>query len=227
MTLSKQPRTPAHKIWTPARMLLTLVVCAFFAALISSSCSSGPARETSNNSNGPSAANPAQPPDKTVPASRPNNAPPSSMPLEPSVLNTELKALDGRPFKLADYQGKIVIVNMWATWCGPCRSEIPDLITVSQEFKSRGVEVVGLTTEDEEMDLEKVKDFVREFKIPYKIGWSNQSVAMGLMQGQVRNQIPQSFIISRDGRVLKRFVGFNPVETPPKLRQALEEALKS
>jgi thiol-disulfide isomerase/thioredoxin len=143
------------------------------------------------------------------------------------VMNTELKLIDGGKFKLSDYRGKVVIVNLWATWCGPCRSEIPDLVKVSEEFKSKGVEVIGLTNEDPDMDLEKVRDFIREFKITYKIGWGDQSFAMGLMQGEQRNSIPQSFIISRDGHVLKRFIGFNPVETPAKLRQALEEAVNS
>jgi thiol-disulfide isomerase/thioredoxin len=140
-------------------------------------------------------------------------------------MNAEVKLLDGSSFKLADYRGKVTLVNLWATWCGPCRSEIPDLIKVSQEFKAQGLEVIGLTTESEDIDLQKVKDFVGEFRIPYKIGWSNETVAYGLMQGQIKNNIPQSFIISRDGRVLKRFVGYSPVETPPKLRKALEEAV--
>jgi thiol-disulfide isomerase/thioredoxin len=141
-------------------------------------------------------------------------------------MNTELRALDGSTFKLADYSGKIVLVNLWATWCGPCRSEIPDLIKVSEEYKAKGVEVIGLTNEDPIAEEGKVKAFVRQFNIPYVIGWGDQSFAMALMQGQVRNNIPQSFIISRDGRVLKRFIGFSPTQTPPKLRQALDEAVQ-
>jgi thiol-disulfide isomerase/thioredoxin len=141
-------------------------------------------------------------------------------------MEAEVKALDGSSFKLADYKGKVLLVNLWATWCGPCRSEIPDLIRVANEYGPKGVEVVGLTNEDPVADKEKVKDFVDQFKITYKIGWGDQELAMGLMQGQVRNNIPQSFIISRDGRVLRRFIGFNASETPPKLRQALEDAIK-
>lgn len=140
-------------------------------------------------------------------------------------MNTELTALDGSKFKLADYRGKILLVNLWATWCGPCRSEIPDLVKVSQEFKAKGVEIIGLTSEDPDVFEETVKDFVREYMVTYKIGWAEQSFCLDLMQGQVRNNIPQSFVISRDGRVLKRFVGFNKYETPVKLRQALEEAV--
>lgn len=146
-------------------------------------------------------------------------------PLSEEVMNTELKELDGSTFRLADYRGRVILVNLWATWCGPCRSDIPNLVDLSQEFKARGVEVIGLTSEDPETDVEKVQDFVRAFRINYKIGWSDQSFVLALMQGKVRNSIPQSFVISRDGRVLKRFVGFNPIETPAKMRRALEEAV--
>jgi thiol-disulfide isomerase/thioredoxin len=148
-----------------------------------------------------------------------------AVPLSAAVMNTELTALNGSKFKLADYSGKVVIVNLWATWCGPCRSEIPDLVKLSEEFKLKGVELIGLTNEDPEMDKDKVEDFVRQFKIPYKIGWGDQNFALALMQGQVKNSIPQSFVISRDGRVLTRFVGYNPIETPQKIRRAVEDAL--
>ena len=66
-------------------------------------------------------------------------------------------------------------------------------------------------------------EFMREFDVDYQIGWATREVAITLMQG--RTSIPQSFIIARDGRILKRFIGFNPESTPPQLKQALEEAL--
>jgi thiol-disulfide isomerase/thioredoxin len=211
------------KVCAPWRIILSLISFALIGGVGFSACS-GPT-PTSNNNN-VAKTGPGQPP-AIVTANNPGAAPPVTAPLSAAVMNTELKLIDGGKFKLSDYRGKVVIVNLWATWCGPCRSEIPDLVKVSEEFKSKGVEVIGLTNEDPDMDLEKVRDFIREFKITYKIGWGDQSFAMGLMQGEQRNSIPQSFIISRDGHVLKRFIGFNPVETPAKLRQALEEAVNS
>lgn len=154
-----------------------------------------------------------------------DGVPPVTPPLPDTVMNTELTALDGSTFKLADYQGKVVLVNLWATWCGPCRSEIPNLVKIKQEFRARGLEVIGLTNEDPLTYAENVRDFVDDYRITYKIGWIDQSFALALMQGQVRNNIPQSFVISRDGRVVKRFIGFNSKETPPRMHQALEEAL--
>lgn len=217
MKSSTQPR----KFWTPARVVFSFITFALIAIIGFSNCSA-PAPVSNNNS--VSKTNDGKPA-TTVTTSNPTSAPLVTTPLPAAVMNTELTALDGSKFKLADYRGKVVLVNLWATWCGPCRSEIPDLVKVSQEFKAKGVEIIGLTSEDPETTEETVKDFVREYSITYKIGWAEQSFALDLMQGQVRNNIPQSFVISRDGRVLKRFVGFSKVETPGKLRQALEEAV--
>ena len=84
--------------------------------------------------------------------------------------------------------------------------------------------MVGLSTENADRTEAGVKDFVREFQIDYRIGWVTPEVAETLMQG--RDAIPQSFLISRDGHILKRFVGFSPSSTPPLIRQAITDALK-
>ena len=83
--------------------------------------------------------------------------------------------------------------------------------------------MIGLSTEDPDASAQSVADFVRAYKVDYQIGWATRDVAITLMQG--RTSIPQSFIIARDGRIVKRFIGFNPQSTPPQLKQALEEAL--
>ena len=139
-------------------------------------------------------------------------------------MDVELKALTGDPIKLSNYQGKVFVVNLWATWCGPCRVEIPELVKLYKENRKRGLEVVGLSTENPEASAEKVRQFVQDFEINYRVGWATPEVAIALMQG--RDAIPQSFVIGRDGRVVKRFVGFNPATTPPLLKQAVEDALK-
>ena len=147
------------------------------------------------------------------------------MPLPASVRDAQLTAIDGSSFRLADFSGKVLVVNLWATWCGPCRKEMPELVKLYKEYKSKGLEIVGLTTEDPETSGEIVKNFVRDSSINYRIGWASGELAATLMQG--RNSIPQSYIISRDGFILKRFVGFSPVQTPPQLRQAIEDALQN
>ena len=160
-----------------------------------------------------------------APASAPavTDAPPAWTDLPPEVALAPLKDVNGASFKLADFFGKVVVVNFWATWCGPCRREIPELVNLHKEFQSRGVEVIGLTSEDPGASAEKVRKFIQDFQIDYRIGWATGQVSAPLMQGHTA--IPQIFVISPDARILKRFVGFSPAYTS-ELKQVLEDALK-
>ena len=149
-------------------------------------------------------------------------AAPPAPDLPPAVSVVPLKDVKGGSFKLADFFGKVAVINLWATWCGPCRREIPELVKLNKEFHSRGVEIVGLSTENPNASAEKLRKFIQDFQVDYRIGWAPGEVAATLMQGH--DAIPQIFVISRDGRILKRFVGFSADYTS-QLRQALEEAL--
>ena len=151
------------------------------------------------------------------------DAPPAWTDLPPEVALAPLKDANGASFKLADFFGKVVVVNFWATWCGPCRREIPELVKLHKEFQSRGVEMIGLTSEDPSASAEKVRKFIQDFQIDYRIGWATDQVSAPLMQGHTA--IPQIFIISPDARILKRFVGFSPAYMS-EIKQALEDALK-
>lgn len=208
--MSKENREKNHYL-TPARLALTVLVLSLVAAFGVSSCNS----TDGIGKPGPVSINPA----------RPARAAPGSMvTLPPLVLDTELKAMNGRTIKLSDYAGKVLVVNLWATWCGPCRMEIPELVKFHKEYRAKGLEVVGLSTENPEASAAGVRRFAQEFKMDYPVGWVTPEVAIALMQG--RDAIPQSFVISRDGRILKRFVGFSAAATPQQLRDAIEEALK-
>lgn len=201
-------------LWTPARLAFTIVVLSLFATVGVSSCNSNDETRI------------ATPTPANAPAAPVSNAPapqPVLTTLPANVLESELKALNGAPIKLSNYDGKVLLVNLWATWCRPCRVETPELVNLYKENRARGLEIVGLSTEDPEDSAEKVRQFVQDFEVTYRIGWATPDVALTLMQG--RDAIPQSFVIGRDGRVLKRFVGFNPTSTPPLLRAAIEEAL--
>ncbi len=192
------------KFWTPVRLCLTFVVV-MLVAVFGSSCNSNDVTPTSTTSTAPNAAGPVL----------------NSLP--PNVLTSEMRAASGSPFKLSDYSGKVIFVNLWATWCGPCRLETPELVKLHKEFQDRGVEMFGLSTEEPDASAEAVRKFVSAFNVDYHIGWATPEVKFTLMQG--RGAIPQSFIITREGRIMRRFIGFNPDSTPPQLRQALEDAL--
>jgi thiol-disulfide isomerase/thioredoxin len=150
-------------------------------------------------------------------------APPEPGDLPPAVSVAPLKDTTGASFKLADFFGKVMVINLWATWCGPCRREIPELVKLHKEFHSRGVEMIGLSTENPDASAEKVRKFIQDFQIDYRIGWAPAEVGMPLMQGH--QSIPQILVITRDGRILKHFVGFSAAYTS-QLKQALEDALK-
>lgn len=198
------------KFWTPFRIIATVIVLSLVAVF--ASCNSNDVTPTSNT--------PAQP---GVAESRNGTTPPPLTPVPPTVMEAQLHAVDGSSIKLANYSGKVLLVNLWATWCGPCRMETPELVRLHKEFQPRGVEMIGLSTEDPVGSEASVRDFVRAFNVDYRIGWATPEVALALMQG--RSSIPQSFVITREGRILKRFIGFSPTATPPQLRQALEDAL--
>lgn len=159
-----------------------------------------------------------------APAPPPQAAPtPGRMPVPDIVKSAEISALDGRPFRLSDFGGKVIVLNLWATWCGPCRLEIPHLVELNREYAGR-IEVVGLTTEDRAMSEEKVREFVREYEMDYRVGFAGAPLALALMQN--RTSIPQVFVI-RDGYIFYRFIGFNPQVSPPRLREAIETTLKT
>lgn len=204
-------------LWTPARVASTLVVLSLLAAFGVSSCNSNdekraepPTTGAANNANAPSvtSAPPAPPLVTTLPA---------------SVVDVELRSVSGAPIKLSNYAGKVLLVNLWATWCGPCRLETPELVKLYKEFRPQGVEVVGLSTENPDASADLVKRFIQDYNVNYRVGWATPEVSLTLMQG--RDAIPQSFVISRTGRVVKRFVGFNAMQTPSLIKEAIEEAL--
>jgi len=143
--------------------------------------------------------------------------------LPDSILNRQLKALDNGSFRLADFSGKIVVVNLWASWCGPCRREVPEYEKVRKEFAGRGVEFIGLTTEDPHTSSDRVKRFARDFNFGFRLGWADRETAVALMNG--RNAIPQTLVIAPDGRIIAHWRGYSPRQGGSQLRATLERAL--
>jgi cytochrome c biogenesis protein CcmG/thiol:disulfide interchange protein DsbE len=118
-----------------------------------------------------------------------------------------LKDLKGQTLRLEDLRGKVVLLNFFATWCAPCRQEIPDLQRLYRRFNDQGLEIVGISLDMEGARL--LNPFVQYYGITYPIVLGTREVVVDY--GGIRG-IPTSFLIDRTGRVAKHFVGFRPVQ---------------
>jgi thiol-disulfide isomerase/thioredoxin len=124
---------------------------------------------------------------------------------KPANMDFTIKSLDGKDVKLSAYKGKVVLLNFWATWCGPCKAEIPGFVELQQQYKDDLV-IVGYSVDD---TADKARAFATEYRINYPIllgeGREDVQDAYGPIWG-----IPASFLISKDGRVCKRHMGIAP-----------------
>jgi peroxiredoxin len=116
--------------------------------------------------------------------------------------NFTLKDADGRTVKLSDYKGKVVLLNFWATWCGPCKIEIPWFIDFEQKYKDRGFAVLGVSMDDDGWTA--VKPYVTEKKLNYRVLLGNDTV--GDQYGGV-DSLPTTFLIDRNGKVAATHIG--------------------
>lgn len=113
-----------------------------------------------------------------------------------------LESLDGSKVSLSDYEGKVVVVNLWATWCPPCRAEIPDLEAAYQDHKDKGLVILGVNIEE---PAETVAPFVEEFEMTYPILLDSNGELMKTYRAQ---GLPMSFIVDADGIIQVRHMGF-------------------
>ena len=209
------------RFWTAGRLSLTAFAFALAALVISGCTSNDTANLTANNN-----AAQANKPKVTITASRgpqqqqqPQQATLDTVP--PEVWDTDIQAVDGGTFRLSDYKDKVVVLDLWATWCGPCRLEIPHLVDLHKEYSGKGVQVIGLTTESPQSDTERVRSFAKEMNINYKLGWARADVAQRLMAGNY--SIPQTFVIAPGGRIVTKFRGFSD-RIPDMIRAAIDKA---
>lgn len=143
--------------------------------------------------------------------------------LPESLSQRQLKSLDNSSFRLADFGGKVVVVNLWASWCPPCRAEVPEYEKVRKEYAGRNVEFIGLTTEDPRTSSDRVREFVRKLNFGFRVGWADRETARTLMNG--RASVPQTLVIAPDGRIGSHWVGYSRGAGGDHLRAAIERVL--
>ena len=107
---------------------------------------------------------------------------------------------------LADYKGKVVVLDFYATWCEPCRAETPRLVQLQKQFQQQGLQVVGLNVGGAD-DRDLVPAYAKEFGIQYPLGFPDDEYADSFL-GNNQN-IPQAFVFDRAGKLVKRFIGYS------------------
>jgi thiol-disulfide isomerase/thioredoxin len=124
---------------------------------------------------------------------------------KPANYDFKLKDLDGKEVSLASFKGKTVLLNFWATWCGPCKAEIPGFVELQAKYRDR-LTIIGYSVDD---DAPKARKFAQEYKINYPVllgeGREDVQDAYGPIWG-----IPASFLISKDGKVCRKHLGIAP-----------------
>jgi len=119
---------------------------------------------------------------------------------EKPLPNLALNRIDGRKWNLKDNRGSLTLLNFWATWCAPCRSEIPVLVRLSDKYKVAGLKVVGVSVDSE--NVSQINKFIKDFKIDYSIVLA--------VPGSILSQqtaIPMSLLIDEKGFLVKKYVG--------------------
>jgi len=121
-----------------------------------------------------------------------------------------LPDLTGHPVTLSSYRGKVVLLDFWATWCEPCRDEIPGFVQLQNEYGSHGLQIIGISMDD---TVTPVRDFYQRFHINYPVIMGGAK--MGELYGGVLG-LPIAFVIGKDGRILAKHIGAISMEVVEK-----------
>jgi thiol-disulfide isomerase/thioredoxin len=144
-------------------------------------------------------------------------APLAQTPLPAPAL--KLKNIQGSTFRIADYKGKVVLINFWATWCAPCRTEIPELIKWQREYRRDGLQIIGVAYPPEK--ISEVRRFVRKAKVNYPVALGTKATKLLFTESET---LPLTVVIDRAGNVRHVIEGvIFPEEFEQKIKALLTE----
>ena len=123
--------------------------------------------------------------------------------------------------KLADYKGKVVVLDFYATWCEPCRAETPHLVNLQKQYGDKGLQVIGLNVGGDD-DRAQVPAYAKEFGIQYPLAYPDDDLVDQLLSDN--QNIPQSFVYDRNGKLIKRFIGFESAGAA-QIERVIQQAL--
>jgi thiol-disulfide isomerase/thioredoxin len=147
--------------------------------------------------------------------SRPVNSDPSTYPpLATGIANADIEFADGTKGKLADRKGKVVLVNLWGIWCGPCRAEMPHLVVLQEKYRDQGFQVIGLNIGDSDAqpeNLDNIKAFGEKNKLNYELARAPRDMTAQIYRFANFDAVPLSLLIDRDGHVRGVLRGGGPI----------------
>ena len=133
--------------------------------------------------------------------------------LVPAIANADIELIDGTKFKLADRKGKVLMLNLWGVWCGPCRIEMPHLVEMQDKFRDQGFQVIGLNIGDEDLQpdsAENIQKFAAEMKLNYELARIDNNLTNEFNKLARFDGVPISMLIDREGRLRGVFAGAGP-----------------
>ena len=130
-------------------------------------------------------------------------------PLVASITNANLELIDGTVTKVADRKGKVLLLNLWATWCGPCRAEMPHLVEMQEKYRAQDFQVLGLNVGDEAgpESTEAINKFAEQMKLNYELARISEDTTREFYKATNFQAIPISLLVDREGRLRGVFLG--------------------